>query len=395
MEREGTGERTAISSERPPAARSLVVCSLEPWSDVRRRMRILVDEIVDLDPSVDVLYVAPAIDIPHELRHGTTHGILGPRLERVHPRVHVLRPRKWWPRSLGPFADRSLGRQILDAVDALGLEHPLLWINDASYAGFAVRTGWPSLYDITDDWLLAPLAPRQRARLLSDDRLLLERSDAVVVCSSDLERSRGTSRAVELIPNGVDVDLFRTPRPRPSSLPPSPVAVYVGTLHEERLDVPLVLELARSCPDLRVVLIGPNVLPADVTSQLEHVPTVHLLGPRPYDQIPAFLQHADVIIVPHLVNPFTESLDPIKAYECLAAGRPTIATPIAGFRDLGAPVVVADRDHFVQATTDALALDAPAGLPARFEDTPVPSWRERARSMAAVMDRVRSEHAVA
>ena len=43
------------------------------------------------------------------------------------------------------------------------------------------------------------------------------------------------------------------------------------------------------------------------------------------------------MIVPHLVNPFTESLDPIKAYECLAAGRPTVATPVAGFRDLGAP----------------------------------------------------------
>jgi teichuronic acid biosynthesis glycosyltransferase TuaH len=393
MESQSTGDGTATSSDRAPETTSLVVCSLEPWGDVHRRMRILVDEIVGLEPSIEVLYVAPAVDVPHQLRHGDTHGIVGPRLERVHPRMHVLRPRKWWPRSLGPFADRSLERQLLDALGQLGLQRPLLWINDASYAQFAVRTGWPSLYDITDDWLLAPLAARQRARLLSDERLLLERSDAVVVCSSDLERSRGANRTVELIPNGVDVDLFRTPRPRPASLPPAPVALYVGTLHEERIDIPLVIELARSRPDLQVVLVGPNLLPADVTSRLEGMPTVRLLGAQPYDQIPAYLQHADVVVVPHLVNPFTESLDPIKAYECLAAGRPTIATPVAGFRGLGAPVVVADRGHFVQATSEALAHAAPAGLPTSFEDTPVPSWRDRAENMVSVMDRVRSERA--
>ena len=47
-------------------------------------------------------------------------------------------------------------------------------------------------------------------------------------------------------------------------------------------------------------------------------PNVHLLGARPYEDVPAYLQHADVVIVPHRVSPFTESLDPIKAYECLA-----------------------------------------------------------------------------
>ena len=55
---------------------------------------------------------------------------------------------------------------------------------------------------------------------------------------------------------------------------------------------------------------------------------------------------ADVIIVPHLRTPFTESLDPIKAYECRAVGRPVVATDVAGFRDLGPPVVVAEAGEF-------------------------------------------------
>src|SRR5580693_441806 len=100
------GDSTATTSLTGSEPVSLVVCSLEPWGEVRRRLRILVDEIVDLDPSVHVLYVAPAVDVPYQLKLGRLRGILGARLEQVHPRIHVLRPRKWLPRAIGPFADR-------------------------------------------------------------------------------------------------------------------------------------------------------------------------------------------------------------------------------------------------------------------------------------------------
>jgi teichuronic acid biosynthesis glycosyltransferase TuaH len=383
---------TTITSERGSEAMSLVVCSLEPWSEVRRRIRILVDEMVDLDPSLQVLYVAPAVDIPHQLKQGKLQAS-GPRLERVHPRIHVLRPRKWLPRSIGPFADRALERQVLHAVAELGLSEPLVWVNDAGYGPFALRTGWPSLYDITDDWLLAPLPPRQRARLEANEALLLEHSGAVVVCSGDLERTRGRNRTVELIPNAVDVEPYRTPHARPEALPPGPVALYVGTLHAERIDVPLIVGLAESQPGLQVVFVGPAMLPPEATAELQRLSNIHLLGPVPYDQIPAFMQHADIVIIPHLVNPFTESLDPIKAYESLAAGRPTVATPVAGFRGLGSPIVIADRDHFTDAAADALAAAGTPGLPMASEDAAIPSWRQRAESMASVMDRVRREGA--
>ena len=384
----------ASTTDTTSPATSLVVCSLEPWGEVRRRMHILVDEMVDLEPSLHVLYVAPPVDIPHRLAKGEFGDLSGPRLERVHPRIHVLRPHKWAPRVLGSYADHSLERQVLDAVGELGLHHPLLWINDAVYASFTVRTGWPTVYDITDDWLESAQTPRQRTRLEANEQLLLERAEAVVVCSPDLARSRGRDRTVELIPNGVDVDLFRTPRSRPSILPDAPVALYVGTLHTDRFDVPLVLELAAARPDLQIVLVGPNSLPADLTSQLRAVENIHLLGARPYEQIPALLQHADVVIIPHLVNTFTESLDPIKAYECLAVGRPTVSTPVAGFRGLDAPVVTAERDRFVDAVTDAVAAATPPGTPGSLPDTPVPSWRNRAETMASLMHKVRRDRTV-
>ncbi len=385
------GDSATILNEQRSATTSAVVCSLEPWGSVRRRIRILAEEIVDLEPSLELLYVCPADDVPHRLRHGQPGVLTGPRLQRVHPRIHVLRPRKWWPRVAGSFADRSLQRQVIEAVAALGMARPLLWVNDAAYAPLAARTGWPCLYDITDDWLLAPLSPRQRVRLMANEGLLLEHSDAVVVCSPGLERSRGRNRSVHLIPNGVDVDLFRTPTTRPADMPAAPVALYVGTLHDERLDVPLVVELARRRPDLQVALIGPDSLSPAAEVGLRAVDSIHLLGPRPYEQIPGYMQHADIVIIPHLVNPFTESLDPIKAYECLAAGRPTVATPVAGFRQLGPPVVVADRHLFVESAVAALAAAGPAGPPSGAATAPIPSWRSRAEAMASVMDGIRQE----
>ena len=367
---------------------SLVVCSLEEWGTVRRRIRILVDELVDRDPSLRALYVAPAVDVPFELRHGRLNGFVRPQLEQVHSRVHVLRPRKWLPRALGPQADRALGRQVNRAVAKLGLFDPLVWVNDASYARFAISTGWPTIYDVTDDWLLAPLTARRQARLRADDKMLLDHSDAVVVCSPDLVRTRGADREVDLIPNGVDVELFRTPQARPPELPPAPVAVYVGTLHEERVDIPLLVALAEARPDVGVVLVGPDSLGSGSHEALAKASNIHLLGPVPYGRVPAFLQHADVVVVPHQVNPFTESLDPIKAYECMAAGRPTVVTPVAGFRDLGAPIVVCDPADFASVASATLDSAPRPGIPVATPD--VPAWQQRAEAMDAVIQRVRS-----
>ncbi len=100
--------------------------------------------------------------------------------------------------------------------------HPTLWLNDVTYAALIHRTGWPTVYDVTDDWLLAPFPAREIDRLRHLDALALADAGEVVVCSAALAASRGRTRAVTLIPNGVDTDHFRLPRPRPLDLPPAP-----------------------------------------------------------------------------------------------------------------------------------------------------------------------------
>ena len=78
MAAQSPGDSSTMTAAPASAGTSLVVCSLEPWGTVRRRIRILVDEFVGLDPSLRVLFVAPAVDIPHELKRGGLKELRGP-----------------------------------------------------------------------------------------------------------------------------------------------------------------------------------------------------------------------------------------------------------------------------------------------------------------------------
>lgn len=207
------------------------------------------------------------------------------------------------------------------------------------------------------------------------------------MCSPELARRTGTSRPVELIPNGVEVAAYRRPRPRPADLPDGAVALYLGTVHPDRFDVELAEATARAMgAGGTLVLVGPNLLSPEHVARLQRAGAV-LLGPRASDDVVGYLQHADVLVVPHVVTPFTDSLDPLKLYEYQAVGRPVVSTSVAGFRDVtDGRVTIADGPAFIEAV--AAALPAPTVFP-DGADGPVPDWSERVAAMAEVIARLR------
>lgn len=358
----------------------VVVCSLEAWDEVWRRNQFLVSELLELEQNLRVLFVEPPFDWVHELRRRSARGRQrGLRPLETDARIVRFEPGKVWPRVLGRFADRSLRRQVERAADQLGFVAPSLWVNDPHYAGLTSSTGWPALYDITDDWVEAGDGARATGRVWAYERQLFRECRSVVVCSDGLAASRRKDRPdLVVVPNAVDVQHFTRPQIRPADLPGGPVAVYVGTLHEDRLDLALVEQLAAAAPDLAVVLVGPDSLSPSAHERLAVHQNVHLLGRRPYAEVPAYLQHADAVVVPHVVSTFTESLDPIKAYECLAVGRPTVATQVAGFRDLPEPIRAVPRDRFVDEVVRVVG-----DRPVESRPAEVPTWADRAEVFAA------------
>jgi teichuronic acid biosynthesis glycosyltransferase TuaH len=362
--------------------RDLVICSLERWDQVWRRNQFLTAGLLDRDPKLRVLFVEPSADPLHDARsrHQPQLGGGLQNLYEVSPRLYRLQLTKWLPRVAGPFADRHLRRGLLRAARQLGMVHPTLWINDPSWAPLTIDPGWPAIYDITDDWLAANRANRQHRRLVTNENVLMSRCREVVVCSPGLQATKGRMRDVRLIPNAVDVARFSMPQQRPTDLPMVPIAVYVGTLHEDRLDVSLCQRLGPrlAAVGAALVLVGPNALAPPNSELLRSTPGVVLLGARGNESIPGYLQHADALIVPHVVDDFTESLDPIKMYEYQIARRPIVATPVAGFRDLaGLPGVhIAEGDAFVDAVIATVTDPSPD-----VGHFAVPDWSERVAAM--------------
>lgn len=367
----------------------LIVCSLEPWDEVWRRNQFLVDGLLSRDAVDRVLFVEPTCDPLHQVRTGQRPQ-LGKGLAAVagyQGRLHRLELTKWLPRTAGPWADRWLRRGVRRAVRRLGMGSPVLWINDPGWAHLVSATGWPSLYDITDDWAAAERGPREHQRIVSNEHMLMQTCEAVVVCSPSLARSKGRIRTVELIRNAVDVSRYREDLPPPADLGESAAALYVGTLHEDRLDVDLCLRIgeALAAAGAALVLLGPNALSPEHTRLLSRAAGVRLLGPRAHHEVPAYLQHADVLVVPHKVDEFTDSLDPIKLYEYQAAGSPIAAVAVSGFRELqGTPGAVIRTAEDLPAAIAQLIADPPQEV-GPFE---LADWSDRVTAMATVIEDV-------
>lgn len=370
----------------------LVVLSLECWDGVWRRNQHLVAGLLHADPALRVLFVEPSsdplFDTVSRRRPRWGSGLRVIALQGVEPgRLWAYQPTKLLPRRLDPRTDMRTADRLRHLTSQLDFTDPLLWINDPGGAAVLERTSWPALYDITDDWLQADRTPAEHDRLVRDEAMLMERCAEVVVCSKGLQATKSDLREVTLIPNAVDVADYRVPRPRPADLPAGPVAVYVGTVHRDRIDLDLCIATARALGDRGwLVLVGPAPLDPSDHERLAAAGVV-MLGAKDRSEVPGYLQHADVLVVPHVVTPFTESLDPIKLYEYRAVGRPVVSTPVAGFRDSRDPhVTIAHAAAFPEVVGDALPASTvfPAGA-----DVPVDSWSARVEQMRLVIERVR------
>ena len=150
---------------------------------------------------------------------------------------------------------------------------------------------------------------------------------------------------------GVDVEHFATALEKSTGVPldirdlPKPIFGYYGVV-DERVDYDLLLKLARGTVG-SVVVLGPTakVNPADLPKH----PRLHFLGRREYAQLPTYSKGFDVCLMPFALNEATEFINPTKALEYLAAGRPVVSTAVADVVSLFADVVkvASSQDEFI------------------------------------------------
>jgi glycosyltransferase involved in cell wall biosynthesis len=74
------------------------------------------------------------------------------------------------------------------------------------------------------------------------------------------------------------------------------------------------------------VLVGP-IVKVDPAS-LPQAPNLHWLGGRDYKELPDYCRAFDVCMMCFAINEATEFINPTKALEYLATGKPVISTPV-------------------------------------------------------------------
>jgi teichuronic acid biosynthesis glycosyltransferase TuaH len=380
----------------------VIFVSMEDWDEVWRRNQFVCAELIKRNPGIRVLFVGRPLDVSNAVRRGRWRRDPG-RTTRPVPGmagVVLTHPPKLFPNSLaaGRLANEAMFRwYVRRAAEAHRLRRPVLWLNPHYAVHMVGRMGERGvIYDVTDDWTMFDGGSAREAALTAEqDRELCRRATATIVCSQRLyELKRPLCSDLRLIPNGVHVQHYRRVLDAAGQLPDvagrweRPVLGYTGSIHPERVDVGLIEQVATRMSSGTIVLVGPDMLSPPDRQRLAATGRVCFTGPVAYRDLPDLMRAFDVCVVPHRVSPFTDSLNPIKLWEYLAAGKPIVSTPVAGFRDFPKLVHLAgDADEFVAAVGRALAEDPALGGQRRGEAAGH-SWASRVQQVEQVLQSV-------
>lgn len=349
-----------------------------------------------------VLYVEPIQTVTASFReHGLRPGRLrsGLTQPRDHAGLHVFRPPAMLPfhvkspwvatmnRLLLRRRLRRLAPRILGSGSCVQVAYHPCDI-------YLVRTDWPLLYEIVDKFSAYPEYRAQRPWIERCHSRMLKASSLVVATTAELADQQTAARKL-VIPNGVDLDAYAAVRhhPEPPDLArlPHPRAVYVGALYDW-FDFGLLAEQARRFPELSFVLLGFHSRP------LPALPAnVHYLGLKPRGEVPAYLRHCDVGVIPFARNDLTRYVDPLKFYEYLAADLPTVSTFMFTLRQYEAPGVLAvaeDSGSFARGL-GAMLKDRERGALRRREIAEQHAWPRLARRFEEALMGLEREPAAA
>jgi glycosyltransferase involved in cell wall biosynthesis len=240
-----------------------------------------------------------------------------------------------WRWNDGAYVDAERRRLVKEFVDegpvAGNFARPVQWFYDpmavAPFAGHMDEV--LTVYDCMDELSKFRFAPPE---IHKRERDLLARADVVFTGGRKLFHSKAPfNRNCHFFGCGVDVAHFGSARSAETQVPAEvfslrkPVLGYFGVV-DERLDYDLIARLADANPGWSVAIIGP-VTKVD-PGTLPQRPNLAWLGQRPYGTLPALCKGFDVCLMPFALNEATEFINPTKALEYMATGRPVVSTAV-------------------------------------------------------------------
>ncbi len=322
-----------------------------------------------------------------------------PEVVAVHPPltlpINWMSPGKMYDR-LYDFNNRIIINTIRQVVKDYKLKN-YIYLNcfNPYYAGVLPKDLKPKLniYQCIDDMTQEAYTAKHGARV---EEQAIRDADIAFVTSRNLHRlKRELNPNTYVLHNAVDISIFEKalnePLPRPKELEgvTGRIIGFTGNLNEYRLNYPLFKRIAEQHPDKTLVLVGPLNSDCYKAHGLDQMPNIILTGGKHISELPAFLQHFDVAIIPFLKNKLTASIYPLKINEYLAAGKPVVATNFSeDIRSFAKDIYLAGNDEeFIQLIDRAIGENSQELIDQRSATAKSNTWTERVKEFWAVVDK--------
>jgi len=264
-----------------------------------------------------------------------------------------------------------------------GMRRPIVWVAAVTAVDVVDHLGAKLLvyqvsdkYDANEDSALSPVIIRQM------DQRLKSRAAVVMYSGRKLFEEADVPRRY-FLEQAVDFEHFATEaRETAADIAsiPRPVLGYFGYM-DYVMDVALIEEVARLRPDWHWVFIGTK-------SNLVQIPApnVHFLGRKTYNELPRYVKHFDVCVLPwNQKNVFTSYGSAIKVREYLATGKPVVISPLYEYLSTPGLRIYGTTQEFITAVEDALTRDTEADRQARQSAVRNSTWDARAQQVGTLI----------
>ena len=281
------------------------------------------------------------------------------------------------------IAKQLMLSQLRPIIRNLGMVNPVLWTSLPTAADLCGELGESAtIYYCGDDF--EALAGVDHDTVAIHEQKLIQRADLIFAVSDKLMGKFPASKT-QLLPHGVDTNLFASPAPRAKDLlgEHRPIAGFYGSL-SKWLDYPLLETVCEQLPDWDFVFIGPNELPE---LRLPKRSNVHYLGMRAHSELPQYSQHWDVSLLPFVDNEQIRACSPLKLLEYMAAGSKIVSTPFPALKPYSQYVTtVTSADEMVQALTNARVPQTEQLRNQRSQVVASESWEQRSQFVDQMLE---------
>lgn len=313
-------------------------------------------------------------------------------VREVEPNIFVLNPLAvpaYGSRAIVAMNQASLVRQVKKAMRKLGMQDVVNMVFNPAAGMIAGKLGENELiYYCVDEYT----AFTGSAGLKGIEEKLFRDSDLVIVSAEKLYESKKRFNAnTHIVRHGTDWRHFRRALDDTTIVPseiaelPRPVIGFHGLL-ADWVDYDLIKKTAEHFNNGSVVLIGKVAVDAEEKiKKLDGVANIHLLGRKPYAELPAYCKGFDVALNPFAINELTLAANPLKVREYLAAGLPVVSTDIPEVHVLPDVLVGTDHTDFIKKVGQALADRKPRNeVSDRVEHE---SWEAKVEELREIIER--------